>query len=131
MRGRFPNPRFALRGCGWALTMIAVFAAWVFFRAQNVGQALDVFRALAHRPVGLSAPSALVSDLTVAAVAVVLVAFLLGSVLAARFAVPIAEFVRARARLRLVTLASITLVCWTAADLLARPTVVPFVYFRF
>ena len=46
--GALAGERFRLpRGLGWALTMLGVVVAWVFFRATSFGAALDILGAMA------------------------------------------------------------------------------------
>ena len=40
------RPRPLPKVLGWGLTMLAVIVAWVFFRAADVGQAMDVLSAM-------------------------------------------------------------------------------------
>jgi D-alanyl-lipoteichoic acid acyltransferase DltB (MBOAT superfamily) len=130
LRGRIRNPGFALRGLGWFATMVAVFGAWVVFRASTLTQALDVFKALG-RPLDLSGATALFSSPTVATVLAVLLALLLAQVLAVRCTAPFVRFWREHRVVRPATFAIGSLVCWTAADVLSRSTAIPFIYFHF
>jgi alginate O-acetyltransferase complex protein AlgI len=130
LRGRIKSPDIVLRTLGWLATMIAVFGAWVFFRASTLTQAMDVFRALG-RPLNLAAPTALFSSPAVEVVLVGLLGLLVASRIGARVAEPVASFWGAHARLRPVALATGALVCWTAADVLSRSATIPFIYFHF
>ena len=130
LRGRIARPGVVLRALAWAGTMVAVFGAWVFFRATTLTGAFDVFRALGG-PLALSAPTALASSPTVAAVLGGLLALLAANVIGARLAEPLVAFWRGRAVVRPVALAAGTLACWTAADVLSRSTTIPFIYFHF
>ena len=130
LRGRVSSPDRLLRALGWLSTMIAVFAAWTFFRAATVGQALELLGRLTH-PIDLAAPTALFSSPAVRVVLVGLICLLLINVLGARIAPAARRFWIAHAVLRPLVLASGSLICWTAADVLSRSATVPFIYFHF
>jgi alginate O-acetyltransferase complex protein AlgI len=131
LKGRVTNVGRALRLLGWVTTLVCVFGAWVFFRAQNVTDAIDVFKALGKLPLDLSAPTALGHNISVRVVVAFAAVILIGS----RFAPPLI----ARARTWLVThpivrppaYAAAAIGLWTAADLLTRASITPFIYFRF
>jgi len=131
LRGRFPRPSRALTLTARGATLVAVFAAWVFFRAQSLGQAFDVFAALGRLPFDLAAPTALYSSPPVGIVLAALLAFVLGSAPAARLSPRLRALVLPRPTVRLAALASLTVCCWTLTDVLTRSTTVPFIYFRF
>ena len=50
------------RGLSWALTLVAVMLAWVFFRAESVDGALRILGSLIHWRIGLGSGSSLLSD---------------------------------------------------------------------
>lgn len=131
LRGRAPWAGVGLRLLGAVATLAGVFAAWVLFRAQSLAEAGDVYAALGLVPGGLSAADALRAAAAGAFMLAALLALLVADRVAARLGASARALLTSRPALRLPTLASLTLACWTAADLLARSTTTPFIYFRF
>jgi alginate O-acetyltransferase complex protein AlgI len=135
LRGRIRAPGTFKRAAGWVVTMAAVFFAWVFFRADGVGQAFDVLRALGRGPLGLGAGTAIYSSLTLKMALAALLALLGAHFVLAVYrerieAAALAAVARLQAA-RPVALAAATVAAWTFATLLAPSSNVPFIYFRF
>jgi hypothetical protein len=104
--------------------MVGVFFAWIFFRADSFADAFDVIGRLGDLP-GSVSPVEAVGGVAVAAL------FVWGNQFAQRAAVVARERFLALPNRRIVALAVLTLVCWTAASVLARGSLTPFVYFQF
>jgi alginate O-acetyltransferase complex protein AlgI len=131
LRGRFPAAGRGLRVAGSVATLAGIFAAWVLFRAPSLARAGEVYAAVGLVP-GSLAPAALARSAQVAAfIAALLVSLYFAATLAARLGERARGVLIARPAARLPALASLTLGCWTAADVLARSTTTPFIYFRF
>ncbi|MEM9612665.1 MAG: MBOAT family protein [Actinomycetota bacterium] len=113
-------PRPIVVGLRWALTFHVVCAAWVFFRADTVQGAFDIFRQLLEG----AQPSPL---LTATLVAVILVA------IAAQF-VPSDSSERLRdgfGRLNPVAQVALAATTLTVVDAFGPEGVAPFIYFQF
>ena len=124
MRGRIQSPSPLLSFAGSYLTILAVFFVWIFFRANSLPDALEVIARLGDLPGALSAGE-LAGALVVSAL----------FVLANRLAPRIGQYGRERylaiPQRRVMAFAVLTLTCWTAASVLARGSLTPFVYFQF
>jgi D-alanyl-lipoteichoic acid acyltransferase DltB (MBOAT superfamily) len=130
LRGRSLGPAVVTRLAGRAATLVAVFAAWVFFRADSLSQAFGVFGALG-RPIDLHEPTALTSGPSVGMVLVASLAFLALAPQLAGLGRRVRDALLAPGALRPASLAAGTLGVWTAADLLSRSSTLPFIYFHF
>lgn len=124
MRGRLADPSEALRFLGALTTVTGVFFAWIFFRADSLGDAGDVLARLADLPGVLSAGEVALG-----------LAAALGLVAASRYLPRLEQPAR---RLlapgtwpRTATLGAGTAVCWLGAMALAPSSLTPFVYFEF
>ncbi|MGI8729914.1 MAG: MBOAT family O-acyltransferase [Solirubrobacteraceae bacterium] len=124
LRGTIQRPSPLLRFAASFMTVLAVFFAWIFFRADSMSGALDVIGRLAELPGTVSAAQA------VAAV-VVAVVFVRVNQLAPRAADIVRERLLSLPNRRGIALAGLTLASWTAASVLARGSLTPFVYFQF
>jgi len=115
--------RFSYRNfLGWLYTLIAVFATWVFFRADNVHQALEIFTALAQpRPESISGLPNGVRQILLLALLLFLLQF------------PI-ERLLARLRREMVSdHIAVAVAFWAiiASVILGAPQAEPFIYFQF
>jgi D-alanyl-lipoteichoic acid acyltransferase DltB (MBOAT superfamily) len=130
LRGRFESTRVT-RTLGWAVTITAVFAIWVFFRAPSLDVAFDVFRGLFNFPGGFSVSSGIFGGI---AFKYLLVAFV-AALLVQRLALPVAAAVKAAMHshrsLRHASLAFATIACLLVGFALAPLSAPPFIYFRF
>lgn len=123
LQGRFASPSWALRLGGALLTLSAVYFAWIFFRADTIGDAFAAIATLSALPAE--------SPRTLALAALGATALVLAS-----WAIPRGiELGRAATQLgpwlRRAALAGVTLGCWVAAMALSRSSLAPFVYFEF
>jgi D-alanyl-lipoteichoic acid acyltransferase DltB (MBOAT superfamily) len=130
LRGRFADTAVT-RTLGWAATMAAVFAAWVFFRAPSFGVAIDMFQALGRFPGGFSIPTDIFGGVEYKYLIVVLLGALLIQRPALRFAEAARPVIRARPRVAFAVLAAGTVACLLTAFALAPLQSEPFLYFRF
>ena len=116
------------RGCsikaafGWTYTFLVVFVAWVFFRAVDINQAMQIVFAM-FEPVVFSVqpPPAEIKQ----------VAFLVGLLLLMQ--VPVERLLTHLRRERLSPHVAIGIAFWAiiAAVILGAPVTVPFIYFQF
>jgi alginate O-acetyltransferase complex protein AlgI len=131
LRGRFREPGVALKLTGWALTMTGVFAAWILFRATSLGQAGEVFAAMARFPAELTAPAAISGGGTVRDLLVLSALTFVTCALAPRLGPPARAALERHATLRPAIVGAATLGLWTAAGVLSQSDTDPFIYFRF
>jgi alginate O-acetyltransferase complex protein AlgI len=124
MRGRIERPSFGLTFAGAFATISAVFFAWIFFRADTFANAFDVIARLADVP-GSIGPLDALAGLAAAAL------FVLANMLAPRAAAVARERWLTVPNRRVVAFAVLTVVFWTAASVLSRSSLTPFVYFQF
>jgi len=124
MRGRIQRPSAALRFAGSFFTVLAVFFVWIFFRARSLPEAFDVIGRLGDLPGAVSPVEAVVA-IAVAAL------FVRANQLAPRVADIARERLLVLPNRRVAAFAILTLTCWTAASVLARGSLTPFVYFQF
>ena len=106
------------RGIGWALTMLGVVVAWVFFRATSMRSAADVLAAMAGLK-GVSGAGRL-------PVAPVLAGFILGGLLWVNL-LPNSWQVKLEPKMRYALVLGVLL----GAALLALSRPSPFLYFQF
>ncbi|MEJ7824198.1 MAG: MBOAT family protein [Solirubrobacteraceae bacterium] len=123
LRGRVQRPSEALHLLGGLVTLSAVFFAWIFFRADSLGEAADVIDRLAELPAALSVPEA------VAGIAGAC-ALVLANRWLPRLEAP-ARALLAGPGARTAAFGVATTLCWLAAMALAPSALTPFVYFEF
>ncbi len=124
MRGRVANPAFWMRFASAYATIAAVFFAWIFFRANSFSDAFEVIERIAEVPSTVS-PLDAVAGLVAGGL------FVFASMLIPRYTPAAREWALTNPNRRVVALAVLTLVLWTAASVLSRSSLTPFVYFQF
>ena len=115
-----PARRLARAAFGWAYVFIVVFVAWVFFRAEGVGQALAIVKSM-FSPGGGWAMSGSVRQI----LALSLLLFLVQ--------VPLEGFLQMLREARVAPPLALAASFWgvVAAVVLGAPAAVPFIYFQF
>jgi len=115
---------------GWLATVSAVFVAWVFFRADDLGDAVHLLRSSVRGPFDLNAPTALYESIRVKHALLVMVAALIAYPLLPRIVAAL-RAAPSPVPARPLALAVGTVACWCAAGLLSPTTNAPFIYFQF
>ncbi|MDP2710630.1 MAG: MBOAT family O-acyltransferase [Solirubrobacteraceae bacterium] len=123
LRGRITNPSPLLRLGGALTTLSAVYFAWIFFRADSIGAALDAINTLTALPTE--------SPRTLLLAPLAATALILASWTMPRLANHARRLAARNARLRPIAIATVTLACWITAITLSRSSLAPFVYFEF
>jgi alginate O-acetyltransferase complex protein AlgI len=105
---------------GWCYVFVAVFVAWVFFRAQDVGQAMTVVKAMFAGAVQWQ-PTADVRQILALSLALMVLQL------------PVERLLQRLREARLQPAAAVAAGFWSvvAAVVLGAPAAVPFIYFQF